>query len=89
MHTEAESKEKHAGANYNLTLCSLQSRLRHIYHGLGNHMPESTLTLCSRVDFVPQVRDFGFDLCTLCNKTGPCDRYHHLYDDQNIYRQTS
>ncbi len=36
--TEAESKEKMvcrtcAGVDYNLTLCPLQSRLQHIYHG--------------------------------------------------------
>ncbi len=33
---EAESKEKHGvwgGADYNLTLCPLQSRLQYIYHG--------------------------------------------------------
>ncbi len=34
----------YAGVYYNLTLCPLQSRLLHIYH--GQPMPESTLTLC-------------------------------------------
>ncbi len=59
-HSEAESKEKHgvwdqmgpyAVVDYNLTLCPLQSRLQHIYHGqpyarvdLLNPMPESTLS---------------------------------------------
>jgi hypothetical protein len=48
--TEAESKEKHgvwdpnAGVDYNLTLCPLQSRLQHIYHGKPY----------ARVDFVPR-----------------------------------
>ncbi len=36
----------YAGVDYNLTLCPLQSRLQHIYHGIGQLMPESTLTLC-------------------------------------------
>ncbi len=32
--TETISKEKpYAGIDYNLTLCPLQSRLQHIYHG--------------------------------------------------------
>ncbi len=42
-------KGPYAGADNNLTLCPLQSRLQHIYHGhwaLGNPMPETTLTLC-------------------------------------------
>jgi hypothetical protein len=34
----------YAGVDYNLTLCRLQSRLQHIYH--GQPMPELTLTLC-------------------------------------------
>ncbi len=54
--TEAESKEKDGEWNpmpeltINLTLCLLQSRLQHIYHGQPyarfdlNHMPESTLS---------------------------------------------
>jgi hypothetical protein len=35
--------------------------LQHIYHGLGNLMPESTLTLCESRFYSP-VRDFGFGL---------------------------
>ncbi len=63
---EAESREKHAlcmgpygGVDYNFTLCPLQSRLQHIYHGQSyarvntNPKPESTLS---------PVRDFGFGL---------------------------
>ncbi len=42
---EAESKEKHAGIDYNLTLCPFQSRLQHIYHG----------------EPYARVRDFNFD----------------------------
>jgi hypothetical protein len=49
--TEAESKEKHgvrdptyAGADFNLTLCPLQSRFQHIYHGQPY----------ARVDFISQ-----------------------------------
>ncbi len=34
----------YAGVDYNLTLCPLQSRLQHIYHGQP----------CARVDFIPQ-----------------------------------
>jgi hypothetical protein len=34
----------YAGVDYNLTLCPLQSRLQNIYPGLGNPMPESTLS---------------------------------------------
>ena len=34
----------YAGVDYNLTLCPLQSRLQHIYPGLGNPMPQSTLS---------------------------------------------
>ncbi len=41
----------YAGVDYNLTLCPLQSRLQHIYHGQTfvrvdlNPMPESPLSL--------------------------------------------
>ncbi len=50
----------YAGEDYNITLCPLQSRLKHI--AMGNPMPESTLTLCqSRLH--PAVRDLGFGLC--------------------------
>jgi hypothetical protein len=41
--------EAYAGVDYKLTLCPLQSRLQHIYHGQPyarfdlNPMPESTL----------------------------------------------
>ncbi len=51
---EAESKEKHGvwdpmpGVDYKLTLCPLQSRLQHIYHGQPyarvDPMPELTLS---------------------------------------------
>jgi hypothetical protein len=40
----------YAGVDHNLTLCPLQSRLQHIYHGQQfagvdlNPMPESTLS---------------------------------------------
>jgi hypothetical protein len=43
--------DPYAGVDYNLTLCPLQGRLQHIYHGkhyarVGlNPMPESTLSL--------------------------------------------
>jgi hypothetical protein len=44
----------YAGADYNLTLCSLQSRLQHIYYGKArvdhSHMPES---------LYPPVRDLS------------------------------
>jgi hypothetical protein len=53
----------YAGVDYNLTLCPLQSRLQHNYHGqpyartdLINPMSESTLCL------YPLVMDFGFGL---------------------------
>ncbi len=52
----------YAGVVYNLTLCTLQSRLQHMYSYHGNPKPQSTLTLCqSRL--YPPVRDFGFGLC--------------------------
>jgi hypothetical protein len=51
MEAKAESKEKHGVLEpipeltiYNLTLCPLQSRLQHIYHGQPY----------ARVDFIPQ-----------------------------------
>jgi hypothetical protein len=48
------------GVDYNLTLCPLQSRLQHIYHGQSLTL-KSTMTLCqSRL--YPPVRDFGFGL---------------------------
>jgi hypothetical protein len=43
----------YAGVDYNLTLCPLQSRLQHIYHGQPLTL-KSTLTLCQKVDFIPQ-----------------------------------
>jgi hypothetical protein len=42
----------YVGANYNLTLCRLQSRLQHMYHGQPY----------ARVDFIPPVRDLEFGL---------------------------
>ncbi len=62
---EAESKEKHgAGDDYNRTLCPLQSRLQHIYHGQPQARP--TLTLCqSRL--YPPIRDFVFRLWSFIN----------------------
>jgi hypothetical protein len=48
--TEAESMGPYAGVDYNLTLCPLQSRHQHIYHGEPyakvdlNPLPESTLS---------------------------------------------
>jgi hypothetical protein len=53
----------YAGVDYNLTLCRLQSRLQHFYHG-RNPMPESTLNL-RKSRLIPPVRDFGFGLCPL------------------------
>jgi hypothetical protein len=38
----------YAGVDYNLTLCPLQSRLQHIYHGKPY----------ARVDFIPQSGTF-------------------------------
>jgi hypothetical protein len=57
MWAEAESNENmenmgpYAGVDYNLTLCRLQSRLQHMYHGQPyarvdlNSMPEPTLSV--------------------------------------------
>ncbi len=51
----------YAGVDYkNLTLCPLQSRLQHIYHGQP-YMPESTVTL-GQSRLYPQGRDFEFSL---------------------------
>ncbi len=50
----------YAGVDNNLTLCSLQSRLQHIYHRQPyarvdlNPMPESTLSLCQSRLYPPQ-----------------------------------
>jgi hypothetical protein len=41
-----------AGVDYNLTLCSLQSRLQHIYH--GQPYARVDLNPMPRVDFIPQ-----------------------------------
>ncbi len=54
----------YAGADYNLTVCPLQSRLQHIYHGQPNArvdlnpMPGSILTLCQG-RLYPPVRDLA------------------------------
>ncbi len=64
--SEAESKEKHGvwdpmpELTIPSTLCPLQSRFQHIYHG----QPYARVDLNSyaRVDFIPPVRDFGFGL---------------------------
>jgi hypothetical protein len=56
------------------TLCPLQSRLLHIYHGQSYArvdlcpLPESTLTLCQSRLYAP-VEDFRFDLLP-CLKVG-------------------
>jgi hypothetical protein len=61
--TEAESKSLYAGVDYNLTLCPLQSRLQHIYHGQPyarvDFIPQSgTLDLASELQFGPKVSFF-------------------------------
>jgi hypothetical protein len=61
------SLSPYAGVDYNLTLCQLQSRLQHIYHGQPfarvdlNPIPESTFTLYLS-QLYPPVRDFEFGL---------------------------
>jgi hypothetical protein len=51
----------YAGADYNLTLFYSIVDFNTFTMGLGNPLPESTLTLCqSRL--YPPVRDFGFGL---------------------------
>jgi hypothetical protein len=51
----------YAGVDYNLTLCPLQSRIQHIYHGIGQPYARVDLYLYqSRL--YPPVRDFGFGL---------------------------
>ncbi len=58
---EAESKEKHAGVDYKLSLYPLQCLLQHIYSTMGNPMPESNLWMkyfrkhwkqCKNIDWV-------------------------------------
>jgi hypothetical protein len=61
----ADSEEKHRVWDDipELTITSpfVQSRHQHIYHGRGDPLPKSTITLCqSRL--YPPVRDFGFCL---------------------------
>ncbi len=48
-----------AGVDYNLTLCPLQSRLQHIYHGQPARVD---LNLCQRWRLYPPVGDFGSGL---------------------------
>ncbi len=67
-----------AGVDYNLTLCLLQSRLQHIYHGQTyarvdlNPMAESTLS--------PSQGIFKFGLCTVClYKNYTYDDIHKWY----------
>ncbi len=61
---EAESKEKHGGpyigVDYNLTSCC---RLQRVYHGMGNPMPESALS----------VRDLGFGLWMVHRRSVGCN----------------
>jgi hypothetical protein len=40
----------YAGVDYNLTLCPLQKRLQHIYHGLLATLPFARVDL--KVDFI-------------------------------------
>jgi hypothetical protein len=54
----------YSGADYNLTICPLQSRLQHIYNGL----PYARVDLNSKL--YPLVRDFGFDLRRLALTQG-------------------
>ncbi len=44
--------EPYAEVDYNLTLCPLQSRLQHIYH--GQPWARVDLNPYARVDFIPQ-----------------------------------
>jgi hypothetical protein len=50
----------YAEVDYNLTLCPLQSRLPHIYH--GQPYDRIDLNPNASVDFIPPVRDFRFGL---------------------------
>jgi hypothetical protein len=68
----AESKEKHGvwdpmlelTISYNLTLCPLQSRLQHIYHGYSNARVD--LNPMPRVYFIPsQTLDLASDDSTV------------------------
>ncbi len=49
----------YAGVEYSLTLCPLQSRLQHIYHGQPYAKVDLTLCQCR---LYPPVRDFGIGL---------------------------
>ncbi len=81
--TEAESKEKHGVCRswIYLTLCRLQSWLKHIYH--GKHYARVDLNPMPRVDFFPPVRDLGFGLWfgfiggqkVIANVSGLCIKY--------------
>jgi hypothetical protein len=50
----------YSGVDYNLTLCPLQSRLQHIYHGKPY----------TRVDFIPQSRTLN--LASVCRRAQSC-----------------
>jgi hypothetical protein len=53
----------HAGVYYNLTLCPLQSRLQHIYHG-HDPIPELTLSPSKGVWIWPHVYSAAGQLIT-------------------------
>jgi hypothetical protein len=46
--------EPYAGVDYNLTLCPLQNRLQHIYHGHWATLCQNRPEPYARVDFIPQ-----------------------------------
>jgi hypothetical protein len=54
--------DPNAGVDYNLTLCSLKSRLQYNYH--EQPFARVDLNPMPRVDVIPPVRDFGFGLWT-------------------------
>ncbi len=75
----------YAEVDYNVTLCPLQSRLQHIYHGQP-YMPESTWTLCQSRLYPPD-RDFGFGLSW--EKDGRWGVRRHYARPQPIIQQAS
>jgi hypothetical protein len=74
----------HAGVDYNLNLCPLQSRLQHIYHGQPNARVDLNRSY-ARIDFTPPVRVFGFGLDTLSRLfVTVCTPLNAAYEDWNI-----
>jgi hypothetical protein len=84
----------YAEVDYDLTLCLFQSRLQHIYHGLGqpydrvdlNPTPESTLSPCQGLGFGLRFRRICID--HFRGVAGFCRDRNRLWRVQNLHSDT-